>query len=160
MAGRERRGALGSRRGARAAYPRKSIGACQSGEGRVDCGPARGCRTVSLANAADRLVYVGTYTRGASRGIYAFHFNESTGKLTSLGVAAESKNPSFLAEHPNHRFLYAVNEGGGTNSVSAFAIDAKSGKLTFLNEVPSGGNGPCHLALDHTGKWLGVANYG
>jgi 6-phosphogluconolactonase len=115
---------------------------------------------MSLANAAEPLVYVGTYTRGPSRGIYAFRFNESTGKLTSLGVAAESKNPSFLAEHPNHRFLYAVNEGGGSNAVSAFAIDAKSGKLTFLNEVPSGGNGPCHLALDHTGKWLGVANYG
>jgi 6-phosphogluconolactonase len=115
---------------------------------------------VSFAIAADPLVYVGTYTKGPSRGIYAFRFKTSTGKLTPVGVAAESLNPSFLAEHPNHRFLYAVNEGGGANAVSAFAIDAKTGKLTFLNQVSSGGNGPCHLALDRTGKWLGVANYG
>jgi 6-phosphogluconolactonase len=116
---------------------------------------------LSVAQAADPLVYVGTYTRNGSRGIYAFRFNEAAGKLTSLGVAAETADPSFLAEHPNHKFLYAVNEGGrGAGSVSAFAIDTKSGKLTPLNSVTSGGTSPCHLAVDKTGKWLMVANYG
>ena len=114
--------------------------------------------TLASAFAADPLVYVGTYTKGPSRGIYAFRFN-SKGKMTSLGVAAETLNPSFLAVHPNHKFLYAVNEGGGANSVSAFSIDAKTGKLTALNSVPSGGSGPCHLAVDHTGHFLAVANY-
>jgi 6-phosphogluconolactonase len=114
---------------------------------------------LATASAADPLVYVGTYTKGPSRGIYAFRFN-SKGKLTPLGVAAETLNPSFLAEHPNHKFLYAVNEGGGANAVSAFAIDDKTGKLKPLNQVPSGGNGPCHLAVDPSGHWLAVANYG
>ena len=112
------------------------------------------------AQAADYLVYAGTYTRGQSRGIYAFHFDSSKGKLTSAGLAAETLNPSFLAEHPNHRFLYAVNEGGrGGNTVSAFAIDAKTGKLAPLNAVSSQGSGPCHLAVDATGRWLVAANY-
>jgi 6-phosphogluconolactonase len=114
---------------------------------------------LGTAWAADPLVYVGTYTKGQSRGIYAFRFN-SKGKLTPLGVAAETLNPSFLVEHPNHKFLYAVNEGGGANAVSAFAIDSATGKLKPLNQVPSGGNGPCHLAVDKTGRWLSVANYG
>lgn len=105
-------------------------------------------------------MYVGTYTRNGSRGIYAFRFNTSSGKLTSLGLAAESESPSFLAEHPNHKFLYAVNEAGRTGEVSAFAIDPKSGKLRFLNRVSSGGSSPCHLAVDWSGKWLAVANYG
>src|SRR5437763_14539632 len=91
--------------------------------------------TVFSAAAADPLVYVGTYTRGGSRGIYAFRFKQSSGKLTSLGVAAETLNPSFLAEHPNHKFLYAVNEAGGANSVSAFAIDSKTGNLKPPNSV-------------------------
>lgn len=112
----------------------------------------------SLVQAADPLVYVGTYTRNGSKGIYAFRF-QSSGKLVPIGLAAETASPSFLAEHPNHKFLYAVNEGRPAK-VSAFAIDAKSGKLTPLNDVPSGGNGPCHLAVDKTGKWLAVANYG
>lgn len=112
------------------------------------------------ARAADYLMYAGTYSRGDSRGIYAFHFNTATGKLSGPTLAAETLNPSFLAEHPNHRFLYAVNEGGqGGNKVSAFSIDAKTGKLTPLNAVSSEGDGPCHLAVDHTGKWLMVANY-
>jgi 6-phosphogluconolactonase len=112
------------------------------------------------AQAADYLVYAGTYSRGDSRGIYVFRFNPETGKLSGPTLAAETLNPSFLAEHPNHRFLYAVNEGGdGGNKVSAFSIDASTGKLTPLNAVSSQGSGPCHLAIDATGKWLSVANY-
>jgi 6-phosphogluconolactonase len=112
----------------------------------------------SAARAAAYLVYAGTYTRNNSKGIYAFRFSSSSGKLKSLGVAAEIANPSFLAFHPNRRFLYAVNEGN-PNGVSAFALDPKTGKLTFLNQVSSQGSGPCHLAVDGTGRWLVVANY-
>ena len=35
------------------------------------------------------LVYVGTYTNHGSKGIYAYRFDSSTGKLTSLGLAVE-----------------------------------------------------------------------
>jgi len=113
----------------------------------------------------DYLVYIGTYTRGESKGIYAYRLETATGKLTPLGLAAETPNPSFLAVHPNRRFLYAVSEiasfeGRKSGAVSAFTIDAGSGKLAFLNKVPSGGAGPCHVVVDKTGKNLLVANYG
>ena len=113
----------------------------------------------SVAASAEYFVYTGTYTRGPSKGIYLFRFQTTTGKLTPVGLAAETVSPSFLAIHPNHRFLYAVNEGDGAGSVSAFSIDPKSGNLTLLNQAPSQGESPCHLALDATGKWLAVANY-
>ncbi|HEY1760231.1 MAG TPA: lactonase family protein [Bryobacteraceae bacterium] len=108
------------------------------------------------AQAAKWIVYVGTYTSGDSKGIYAFRFNDSSGTLTPMGLAAETPNPSFLAVGPDRRFLYAANEetAGG---VSAFAID--TGELKLLNRVSSRGSGPCHVALDKTGKWLFVANY-
>lgn len=109
--------------------------------------------------AQDVTAYVGTYTRGKSKGIYAWRFNPASGKLTSIGLAAETSNPSFLAVHPNHRFLYAVNETA-KGTVSAFSIDAASGKLTALNSAPTRGDGPCHLAVDHSGKFLFAANYG
>jgi 6-phosphogluconolactonase len=110
------------------------------------------------------LIYVGTYTGPASKGIYAFRFDSSSGKSTSLGLMAESTNPSFLAIDPSHRYLYAVNEvadykGEKSGGVSAFAIDRRTGKLTFLNEVSSHGAGPCHITLDKTGKYVLVANY-
>lgn len=119
------------------------------------------------AQAGDTVMYVGTYTRAPSKGIYAFRLRAS-GEITPVGadgVVAETENPSFLAVHPNRRFLYAVNEvsryeGREAGSVSAFAIDPASGALTLLNRVSSRGGGPCHLSIDASGKWLFVANYG
>jgi 6-phosphogluconolactonase len=117
------------------------------------------------AKAAKLWLYVGTYTGGRSRGIYRFQLDPATGKLTSWALAATTANPSFLAIHPNHRFLYAVGEleqfgGKKSGAVSAFAIDPKTGDLTLLNQQPSGGAGPCHLSVDRQGKHVLVANYG
>jgi len=109
-------------------------------------------------------VYLGTYTGPKSKGIYSYRFNESTGRTAAPAVAAETTNPSFLAVSPNHRFLFAVNEeadysGGKTGAVSSFAVDRKTGKLTFINQVPSRGPGPCYVSLDKTGHFVLVANY-
>ncbi len=108
--------------------------------------------------------YIGTYTGDTSKGIYRFDLDPATGKLTNKMLAAESASPSYLAFHPNGRFLYSVNEmpppgkkGGG---VSAFAIDPKTGALTLLNQESSVGEGPCHLIVDKAGKHVIAANYG
>lgn len=120
----------------------------------------------AAATHSNYLVYVGTYTQEGSKsqGIYAYRFDPGSGEITPLGLAAETTNPSFLALHPNGRFLYAVNEVGnykGPNSggVSAFSIDKITGKLTFLNEVASRGADPCYITVDKTGKYVLVANY-
>jgi 6-phosphogluconolactonase len=107
-------------------------------------------------------VYFGTYTGGnnGSRGIYRSVLDTETGTLSAPVLVAETKNPSFLEIHPNGTFLYAVSESGGGGSVSAFAIDAEMGALTFLNQQPSRGGGPCHVSIDHAGKNALVANYG
>ena len=115
--------------------------------------------------ASAYIAYVGTYTGAKSQGIYAFKFDTGSGKLSPLGLAAQTPNPSFLTIHPNGRFLYAVNEtaeylGRKGGSVSAFTIDHRNAKLTLLNTVSSGGAGPCHLRVDQTGQYVLVANYG
>ena len=62
--------------------------------------------------AGGRLLYVGTYTNNAagSKGLYGWRFDAETGKVTSLGLAAETDSPSWVVVHPNKRFLYAANE--------------------------------------------------
>jgi 6-phosphogluconolactonase len=111
------------------------------------------------------IAYVGTYTATtSSKGIYALRFDAEKGQLTSLGVAAETADPSFLAVHPNGKYLYAVNEistfnGGAGGAVSAFSISAKTGALKFLNQVPTRGAGPCHVSVDKSGAYVLVANY-
>ncbi len=120
----------------------------------------------TLAAAADSryLVYVGTYTDKDSKGIYAYRFDPASGDSESLGLAAETSNPSFLAVDSSHRFLYAANEvdifdGAMTGAISAFAIDTDSGKLKQLQQVSSAGAGPAHISVDKTGRYLLVANY-
>ncbi|MBC8096342.1 MAG: lactonase family protein [Akkermansiaceae bacterium] len=114
----------------------------------------------TIAGAGEFLVYFGTYTGPKSQGIYVSRFDAADGKLSAPELAAEIQNPSFLALHPDRRHLYAAGEMSSGGAVSAFMVDAKTGRLSPLNRQASGGKGPCHLALDATGKSVLVANYG
>jgi 6-phosphogluconolactonase len=126
--------------------------------------PAKGSNV-----AGSYFVYVGTYTGPTSKGIYGFRFDPKTGQFTSTGLVAELPNPSWLVTDPQHRFLYAVTEMGpepGADDykkngyISSYSINPKTGALTFLNKVDTGGGGSCHLVIDKTGKTIFVANYG
>jgi 6-phosphogluconolactonase len=115
------------------------------------------------ARSAQTLVYFGTYTGEKSKGIYVARLDPASGKLSAPELAAETVSPSFLAIHPNRKFLYAANEvgkfeGKNTGSISAFSIQP-DGKLTLLNQVASAGAAPCHLVVDQTGQAVLVANY-
>ena len=128
---------------------------------RSRCGPT----TTRSRESRRATVFVGTYTDGASQGIYRFEFDGTTGAAGPARLAAESKNPSFLAIAPTGRFLYAVNEvdafdGRPGGAVSGFAIDPKTGDLTPLNQESTGGAGPCYLVVDKAGKNVLAANYG
>ena len=117
------------------------------------------------SHSAEFHVYFGSYTGAQSKGIYRARFDPATGKLTEPQLAAETRNPSFLAVHPTERFLYAVGEvndtqGKRAGAVNAYAIEAKTGNLTALNQQTSGGTGPCHISVDATGQCALVANYG
>jgi 6-phosphogluconolactonase len=122
----------------------------------------------SLAIAASQTIaYVGTYTGGKSQGIYAYRVEtpaDGDPRFVALGLAATTDSPSFLAIDDARRLVFAVNEtdsfqGGKTGAVCAFSADPATGKLTLINQQPSHGTHPCHVALDPTGKFLLVANY-
>ncbi len=118
------------------------------------------CMSGLFTSAQTFYLYIGTYTRGTSEGIYIYRFNSKTGDLTPVSVAKDFTNPSFLSISSDHRFLYAL---GGTkgDSVRAFAIDQSSHHLRFLNaQSIAPGYGAAHLQVDVTGKWLITGNYG
>ena len=113
----------------------------------------------------ETLAYFGTYTGAKSEGIYVTRFDSTTGQLSAPELAAETRNPTFLAVAPGGNFLYAVSEvdeadGKPSGAVSAYKLGTTTGKLTLLNQQPSGGSGPCHVSVDTMGKCLLVANYG
>lgn len=114
--------------------------------------------------AGRNVAYVGTYTDGKAKGIYALRYDEGSKKFVSLGLQAEVASPSFVAVSPSRKFLYAITERAArrdsTGSISSYAIDPKTGALKLINRVPAHGNTSAHLVVDATGKWLLVANYG
>ena len=119
--------------------------------------------------AGDYFVFVGSYTNptptttSASKGIYGFRFDSKTGTLSPLGLAAATVNPAHVWAHPNGKFLYAANWETGDkvvgDTVSAFAIDHKTGKLTVLNKVSAHGDRANQVVLDPSGKVAVTVTY-
>jgi len=119
----------------------------------------------ALAQDNDYYMLVGTYTStrpGGSEGVYVYRFNTSTGESVKVS-SVPIQNPSYLSISPNEKYVYAVQEvdskvpGGG--QVSSFTFNKADGKLTPVNTQSSGGNNPCYVQVDNTGKWVFVGNY-
>jgi 6-phosphogluconolactonase len=117
-----------------------------------------------LQKSTNSMVYIGTYTKDKSEGIYLYKLDAATGGLTKVSATQVKDNPSYLALDPQRRYLYAVNEigeyqGKKSGAVSAFRVDNKTGGLTFINQQPSLGGAPCYITVDKSGKNVLVANY-
>jgi len=112
------------------------------------------------------VLFIGTYTEGGkSSGVYVYELDPVTGALNYVNVSPKTTNPSYLVIHPNHKWLYTVNELGGNNekftgAVSAFKLNMDKKELELLNTVPSHGNYPCYISVDKSGGYVMTANYG
>ncbi len=112
--------------------------------------------------AQEYYMLVGTYDSPRSEGIYVYRFSSDRGTAVPVSQIRTS-NPSFLAVSPDEKFVYAVSEtapqGGKGGEVDAFTFNKNSGTLVFINRVFSGGDHPCHVETDRTGKWVFASNY-
>jgi 6-phosphogluconolactonase len=98
-----------------------------------------------------------------SKGIYIADWNAATGELGNITLAAEVSSPSFLAVYPQgaERLVYAVSETGGTDSkLTAYRIAPGQTELAKINDVPSNGGDPTHIAVTRDGRTVVCANYG
>lgn len=102
-------------------------------------------------------LYVGTYTKSNSKGIYKVNFNSETGQLSDLKLAIPIDNPSFLTYSPDSKFLYSTN-GSESGFISSYKIK-DDGRLVLLTRVKSMGKGPCHVSIREDGKTVSVSNY-
>ncbi len=115
-----------------------------------------------------QMFFVGSYTkadfgtyRATGEGIYTCRLEPATGEMELLGLFEDITNPTYLTLDRARKHLYAVHETGRADSpsVSAFAVNDDF-SLEHLNTQGMTGEGPCHLALDASEKFLAVANYG
>jgi 6-phosphogluconolactonase len=103
-------------------------------------------------------LYIGTYTKATSRGIYAVTLDTATGALGEPELAAEAPNPTFIALSPDDKILYAVRAGAAW--ISSFRVGARSAALAPIQQGQAGtGPTPCHVSVDTTGRLALAANY-
>jgi 6-phosphogluconolactonase len=113
----------------------------------------------SSSFSQDPYLFVGTYTNGASKGIYVYRFNTSTGNGTEISTM-KADNPSYLAIAPDGKHIYSANESEGpAGSVGAYSFEPETGRLLLLNNQSSQGSGTCYISVDKSQKWVIVANY-
>ncbi|PYR36759.1 MAG: hypothetical protein DMF93_19320 [Acidobacteria bacterium] len=116
--------------------------------------------------ADDCFVYVGSYTDppSTSKGIYGWRFSPASGAVAPLGLVAPTVNPAYVHATPDGKFLFATNwqtaDAAKADTVSAYAVDAKTGALTLLNKASAGGGLPNQVVVDPRGTFAAVTNYG
>ena len=101
-----------------------------------------------------QILYFGTSGK-PGEGIYQSGFDAATGRLSPAVLAAPAAASGFLCLHPTQPVLYAVSG----KEVLVFQR-APDGSLEAIQNIPTGGEGACHLETTPCGKGLAVANYG
>ena len=158
----------------------KSSLAVAGGAGPLMTGPRVSGSLPAQPHREDRplMAYVGTFSSplqdvlptqvdlppGNGRGIHIFRVDRNTGALTTAGEVRMGTSPSHVAINAAGTRLYSSNEtdrfdGKKEGSVSAFAIDGRTGQLELLNTVRSGGYGPTYVSIHPSKRYVFVANY-
>ena len=124
---------------------------------------SRPARRAAGGGAAPTLfAYVGCFSGGGrnarGEGISVYRVGPDPDEWLLVQLLQDRTSPSFLVRDPKRPLLYAVHERAGQASV--LRVDPRSGELALVNQVATGGLNPTHLALDPTGRFLVIANYG
>jgi len=107
------------------------------------------------------VAYVGCYTskerNGHGEGIGVYRSDLATGQWNQIQLVKDLVNPSWLTLDRENRFLYAAHGDG--KELTAFAVDAESGRLSPLNRQPTHGINGVRVAVDASNRFAVVANY-
>ena len=103
--------------------------------------------------------YIGTYTKGESKGIYTFTLDTQEEKITDVQLAGTLENPTYLTITKDQRFLYSVLKEDTKGGVASYTIQPDSSRLSLINKQLAEGSPPCHVCTDSQQRYLFSANY-
>lgn len=116
------------------------------------------------AQGTQELFYIGTYSDNGSLGIYVYEMDRKTMRFDLLQTTFSKESPMYIAISPDKKILYSANLGGlpakpECGSVTAYSINQSSGKLSIVSDQFSYGDGPCHISIHPSGKYIFVSHY-
>lgn len=121
-------------------------------------------QAVGNDDARKEIMYVGTFSERGSLGIYVYEVFRENMRFDLLQTIVSKASPSFVAPAPGKHLLFSANRGGMNEddtegSITSFAIDQQTGKLTKIQDQSSYGESPCHISVHPSGKYLYVCHY-
>lgn len=103
--------------------------------------------------------YIGTYTKGDSKGIYSFTLDAEKGELQEVKAAAELENPTYVTISKDNKFLYSVAKNGENGGIASYTINSANGDLKAVNQHFTMGASPCHVSINKDNSMAVTANY-
>lgn len=103
--------------------------------------------------------FIGTYTKGDSKGIYSFVFDKEKEQITDIELVAEVKNPTYVTISEDNHYLYAVGADVDQGGLVAYAINQETKKLQELNRQMTEGSSPCYVGVNRTNSKVLAAYY-
>ena len=96
---------------------------------------------------------------GAPGTVASFKLDLATGALTKGPTISGRTNIFYGAFSPNKEYLFTVTEETPSAHLSSFSVDAGSGALALINDVPTGASNAEHVSVHPDGQWAAVAHF-
>ncbi|MBO1512505.1 lactonase family protein [Metabacillus sp. BG109] len=119
-----------------------------------------GIKSGRSKNILTKLIgYIGTYTKGESKGVYSFTLDTEASQLGDVKAVAELDNPTYVNVSNDNKTLYAVVKEGNEGGVASYTINTQTGELSKVNSQVSEGASPCHVSVNSENRQVVTANY-
>jgi 6-phosphogluconolactonase (cycloisomerase 2 family) len=103
-----------------------------------------------------KFAYVGCFTtekrKAKGKGIALFSIDQATGAWAYVDVCHAIPNPSHICLDRTQRYMYSAH--GDSDEVCAYARDARTGRLEFLNKQKTEGDNSSTVEVHSTGRWV------
>lgn len=103
--------------------------------------------------------YIGTYTKKDSLGIYHFTIDPEKEVISSLQLAAEIENPTYLAIDEEKEMLYSVIKRDNFGGIASFTIEKETRKLFYQGQLLTEGSPPCYVSIGKKQPYAFCAYY-
>jgi len=106
----------------------------------------------------EHTLYLGSYTKKASKGVHQITLNTETQQLVDYKLIAEVDTPTYLTFSDDKKTMYTISKEENGGGLTAFDLD-ENGDYVKRATTTSEDSAPCYISYDQKRGLLFTANY-
>ncbi len=103
-------------------------------------------------------IYLGTYTKKESKGIYTIQLDTDKKELTDLTFLVQADSPTYLTLSDDKNTLYSISKETNDGALAAFQTNTLN-EVIQTGLVSAEGAPPCYVSYDKVRSFVYTANY-